>query len=238
MPDRLDYAGKLVIATPFYGLQGYSPYIASLVQTARLLERLGVDFQYWTIHSDSYVERARNTLCAQFLEDPNNTDLFFIDSDEAWDSVGFVRVLMAPGEIVAGSYRMKNHWEAWTASLECADGHPKGKLIGENQALLLADSAGAGFMRIKRSALERYKEAYPDLAYRDFTAAGEERQYHAFFECKNEDGMFKGEDFVFCKRWQQIGGDIWIEPNVTITHYGMSGFEGNLDRSLRGALNG
>lgn len=226
MTSQIKYQGKLAIATPFYNYQACSEYVTSMVQTSRMLEKTGIDFDYYTCH-DSYVGRARNSLCAQFLAS-DCTDLFFIDSDEDWDLFGFFRVLMSPYEVVGASYRMKNSWNEWTASLIVQDGHPMGRVNG-NAAVINAESIPCGFMRLKRSALEKFMAAYPKLKYLN---NGKEQM--KFFECSEEvGGEFTGEDVTFCKRWRDIGGDVWVEPNVTITHYGMSGFRGNLDKSLR-----
>lgn len=231
MPERIAYEGKLCIATPFYNRQASAPYALSLATTARLLERLGVDFIIQSAE-DSYIGRARNKLCKLFL-DGDCTDLFFIDSDEGWDSVGFVRVLMAPVDVCGASYKMKNNWDMYTAELNVRDGHPIGKLITDKIALLEAISLPCGFMRINRRALEKYRKFYPELKY-----MSEGVEYAQYFECTVDQGEFVGEDVAFCRRYRAMGETIWCEPNATITHYGMNGWEGNLDQSLRAVVNG
>lgn len=225
---KINFQGKLAIATPFYNYQACSEYVTSMVQTARLLEKTGVEFDFYSCH-DSYIGRARNSLCHRFLES-DCTDLFFIDSDEDWDLFGFFRVLMSPYEVVGASYRMKNSWDGWTASLVAREGHAVGVTKG-NTAVIAAESIPCGFMRLKRSVLESFKAHYPELKYMNNGVS------HAkFFECSEEmNGEFTGEDVTFCKRWREMGGEVWVEPNVTITHYGTSGFSGNLDKSLRAA---
>lgn len=229
------YAGKVVIATPFYNLQAYSTYCESLVATCRILEKLGIEHDFMPLHGDSYVGRARNTLCAKFLADAKATDLFFIDSDESWDVMGFMRVLMAPGEIVGGSYRMKNNWGEWTAKYKQEFGFPKGVEIRPGEALLEADALPCGFMKIQRGALEKFKAAYPELKYHDIGSdpTVPNREYFAFFCTDTAEGIYEGEDYVFCRRWRAIGGRMWIEPNVSITHHGVTGYGGNLDTTLR-----
>lgn len=234
---KIAYQGRVVIATPFYNMQAWSPYVLSLVQTTNMLSALGIDWQFAPMQGDSYVQRARNTICAKFLEDPKNTDLFFIDSDEAWEVAGFIRVLLAPQAVIGASYPMKNNWEAWTAQLNEDGGHPVGLLTGENSAIIEASLMPAGFLRLKREALEKFRDAYPELRYRDFGAAGgEDREYINFFECRVVDGLFNGEDASFSKRWSALGEKLYIDPNVTITHYGVKGWEGNLDKTLRESL--
>ena len=35
---------KLIIATPFYEMKAFSPYVTSLVQSLMILQRLGIDY--------------------------------------------------------------------------------------------------------------------------------------------------------------------------------------------------
>lgn len=227
------YSGKVVLATPFYNLQAWSPYVQSLLQTVQVLDRMKISHEFWPIHGDSYVQRARNTICAKFMES-DATDLFFIDSDESWDVISFLRVLLAPFAIVGASYKMKNNWEAWTATIKMDGTTPLGKLMPNGQAFLKAQFLPAGFLRIKKEALEAFMLAYPQLKYRDEGSEGKPgREYFSFFECSLQDEVFHGEDTTFCKRWRDIGGELWIEPRASITHYGVQGWEGNLDESLR-----
>lgn len=227
---KLAYDGKLCIATPFYNMQSTAPYTTSLVNTARLCEKMGVQFDFIAAH-DSYIDRARNSLCQKFLES-DCTDLFFIDSDEQWDGMSFFKVLMAPAPVVGASYKMKNSWDAWTACLETREGHPVGKVIHEGLTLLKAEAIPCGFMRIKRASLEHFRDSYPELR---FNYQGQE--HTRFFECVINNGDYTGEDVTFCNRWRALGGHIYVVPEVTITHYGMNGWEGNLASALRANLN-
>lgn len=235
---KINYKGKVVIATPFYEQRAYSPYVKSLVQTTAVLSRLGVNWDFWPAEGFSYVDQARNILCARFIEDESCTDLVFIDADEDWDTMGLLRLLMAPYEVVGASYPMKNDWLKWTAQLHCdADGQPLGVMQPDGGALMEADSLPAGFLRIRRSALVKFRDAYPELAYCDPTAdiTAPDRQYTAFFERFRDGGACYGEDVMFSRRWKAIGGQLWVEPRVSINHYGMKGYFGNLDGYLRTA---
>ncbi len=235
---------KVVIATPFYEMKGFSPYITALVHTVKILTQLGIEHEYWELSGDSYVDRAKNTLFNKFLEDPAATDLFVIDSDMAWDPVSFVAMLKLPEEIVMGSYPQKNQWETWTARplLETGeDGktHPVGRMLSDGSALIKAEYLAGGYLRVKRAVLEKYKEHYKDHVYHDMGAdpAYPERLYTEFFTC--ERGLLNGvplrwgEDRVFGRRMAELGVEAWIYPNAQIGHYGVKGWHGNYDKFLR-----
>jgi glycosyltransferase involved in cell wall biosynthesis len=237
---------KVIIATPFYEMRGFSPYIVSMTHTIQLLTRMGIEHEFWELSGDSYVDRAKNTILNKFLEDPGATDIFMIDSDMQWDPMSIVKMLQIPEEIVMGSYPQKNMWETWTSlpvvvAGENGHNHPVGRQLEDGTALLQAAFIAGGFMRIKRSALETYKEKYADYVYHDSGADPHHptRTYTEFFTCERakmtDDGpMLRwGEDRVFGKRMKEIGIDGWIYPNIDFGHYGIKGWMGNYDRFLR-----
>lgn len=241
---------KIIIATPFYEMRGFSPYISSLAQTIAVLARQNIEHEFWELSGDSYVDRAKNTIFNKFLEDPAATHLFMIDSDMQWTVQGFMQILAQPEEIIMGSYPQKNAWTIFTArpvlKEENGGQFPVGRMLPDGSALIKAEYLAGGFICIKRSALEKFKAAYPDLIYMDQGAdpACPERVYTEFFACERakhtEDGpMLRwGEDRVFGKRLAAIGIDSWILPNIDFGHYGIKGWLGNYDKFLRNAESG
>ena len=219
----------LLIATPFYKFDCISTYTASLVDSVRVLTTAGINFDYYTHNGDSYVDRARNTICAKFLEG-DYTDLLFIDSDMQWDIEAVGRLLKAPYEVVGGAYPMKNCWEVYPCVIDTDEkGVP---IVDPATGLISAEWIMAGFLRIKRSCLEKMAEAYKDLAYQDPSAdpTNPTRKYIPFFELKLGVG---GEDMIFCRRWKAIGGKVWLEPRITFGHYGVTGYFGNFHEYMR-----
>jgi hypothetical protein len=191
------------------------------------------------LSGDSYVHRARNTMCDVFLQDPDATDLFFIDSDMAWNPEAVVKMCMLPDEVVGGSYPVKNGWENWTSIPELIekDGthHLQGRELGDGTALIKAHVLAGGFLRIKRSVLEKFRDHYTELWYREpSTDRNEpERKYTQFFAAEASDHQFIGEDHMFSKRLRDMGLQMFIYPNATIEHFGIKGYRGNLDEYLK-----
>ncbi len=99
--------------------------------------------------------------------------------------------------------------------------------------------AGTGFLMIRREALERMCAHYPQLQYKrdhslDAATASENR--FALFECMiAEDGTYLSEDFAFCKRWTDMGGEIWADLNSKLNHVGPMTFRGDLSSQFAGA---
>ncbi len=230
---------KVIFATPFYMSQQLSHYGESLLHTCKMLTQAGVDWDFMPLNGDSYVDRAKNTIVANFLQS-DGTDLIMIDSDEQWHPLAISRLLEHPEEIVAGAYPFKNNWGKFAGNpLTRTNAEGKNEYAGwrglpDGSCLLEAYNIAGGFTRIKRSALEKYADAYPNDVYMDPFAwpAQPNRIYTAFFMCDIKDFHRYGEDAFFSRRMKECGVKLWIDANITITHYGMNGWTGNLHESL------
>ena len=235
---------KVVIATPFYELKGFSPYITSLTQTTRLLTAMGIDWRFMELSGDSYVHRARNTMVDMFMRDPDATDLFFIDSDMSWSPEAFVKMCMLPDDVLGAAYPVKNNWVAWTSIPKThpdANGKTElhGRELGDGTAIIEAQVLAGGFLRIKRRVFERFKEHYKDLWYEEPTTdpSNPQHKFTAYFGAESIDHKFFGEDHCFAKRLREMGTQMFIYPNVDIVHWGYKDFAGNYDKWIRESFN-
>ena len=50
--------------------------------------------------------------------------------------------------------------------------------------------------------------------------------------CDIENYERYGEDAYFSRKMQEAGIQLWIDPNISIIHYGVSGYEGNMHEHL------
>lgn len=224
---------KLIIATPFYEMRGFSPYIVSLLKTARYLDKIGMDWEFWEVSGSSYVDRARNLLCAKFLES-DATHLLFIDSDEDWDEKAIPGMIAADKDIIGGAYPQKNNWDTWSSIPDLKSGDIQGEVKNGN-GLIEADVVSAGFMLIHRRALEKFEEHYPELAYADpeMDRENNTRVYLAFFLSTIGKQRYLGEDSNFCARYRAMGEKVWIYPDIDFGHYGIKGWYGNFAQALK-----
>lgn len=93
---------------------------------------------------------------------------------------------------------------------------------------------GTGFMLIKRSVFEKMSDAFPECKYDDDinVLRGDENDYlYSFFDCEihklSEKRHYLSEDYLFCKRWTDLGGEIFADITVPLTHTGTHSFAGN-----------
>lgn len=229
---------KVVFATPFYMSQEYSHFGESMIYTLQMLTQAGIPWELIRINGDSYVDRAKNTAVANFLE-TDGTDLIMIDSDEKWHPTAISRLLQHPEEIVAGAYPFKNNWNQFAGSPLVKEengvrSYAGWRELSDGSCLLEAYNVAGGFLRIKRGALEKYADAYPNDVYLDDYAWPDRkgRIYTAFFQCDIVDYQRYGEDAYFSRRMREAGVKLWIDPNITIEHFGIKGWSGNFHQSI------
>jgi hypothetical protein len=88
-------------------------------------------------------------------------------------------------------------------------------------------------MKIAREVFERIKMNEPENWYWEPDEFGTNSKRHNFFGHILEDHIIYGEDISFNKRWQACGGELFIEPRMTIGHFGIKEWKGNYDNYLR-----
>lgn len=229
-----------MICTPSHDGKVSQIFTMSLVQTAL---SIGKEAILWLsfLGNDAAIGRARSTLVAGFLDNPNFTHLMFIDSDIGWDPKQFVRLLRANKEFVAAFYPVKSYDWALARDGNSADplerrglhyvGVPcEGAELEREGEFITARFSGGGFQLIARSVFEKMCLAYPELKFLFTHVRGQspsENRY-AFFEGMIEDGYYLSEDFAFCKRWRAIGGKIWLDTKSKLIHSGSHDFYGDV----------
>lgn len=92
-----------------------------------------------------------------------------------------------------------------------------------------------GFMMMKRSTVEQMQLAYPATKYTDdvgFLQGDENKHAFALFDCGVEDDHYLSEDWMFCHRWTKMGGSVYIDVSINLTHTGQEDFAGSFIASI------
>lgn len=87
-----------------------------------------------------------------------------------------------------------------------------------------------GFMMIQRNVIEKMCKAFPSTKYVDdvnFLKPEENAFAYALFDCGVEEGHYFSEDWLFCHRWTKMGGTIWIDVSINLTHTGIEDYRGS-----------
>jgi hypothetical protein len=96
--------------------------------------------------------------------------------------------------------------------------------------------AGTGFMLIERSVFTTLRDHYPDGAYRGESLSGAGfspgSTLHSFFDTliHPRTRRYLSEDYAFCHRWRNCGGEVWLDVQSRLGHEGTFLFEGDPSR--------
>jgi hypothetical protein len=180
---------------------------------------------YAMMFEDSLVDRGRDRAAATFMES-EFSHLLFVDADTEFEPEAIVRLLAADKPVIVGAYRKKNERNEFAISfLEGSD--RRVEQCPESGAVKIA-RGGTGFMMIKREVFEVLAKAMPEIAYTDHSHRDGPREMHAFFEHVVRDGLRWSEDYTFCERWREQGGDVWLHPFVELGHWGPACWRGSI----------
>ena len=244
----------LVVATPCFGGQVSSIYASSIFGLQRNVRSMSnIDLTVLMRDGDALITRARANLLTLFLDDPSATHLLFVDADIGFEPEQVYRLIESGADVVAGVYPIKRvNWDK--ARLVLASNRPKLPSASLDYVLEIDDPdrvvvvngftrvryAGTGFLMIRRHVLEKMcgDPAYAPLQFfREHSLdalAGSPNRF-ALFECMIDpnSGTYLSEDFAFCKRWTDIGGEIWADVESRLDHVVPSVFHGDLASQFR-----
>ena len=247
---------KFFIATPCYGGQLNEPYFRSVIKMMTFFNGHQIPLAFGTIANESLVTRARNVLVAYFLAS-DYTHLMFIDADIEFQTEDLLKLYAHKKDVVVGAYPKKGvAWDKIRSNLADPANKDKNlsdrdmasfgsdyainfkfvnketKTIGVENGLIKLHDAGTGFMMISREAILKMVKAYPELKYNNdvnISNADLKDHFYALFDTMIDpvDRRYLSEDYTFCRRWQELGGDVWLDPSISLNHYGHFCFQGN-----------
>jgi hypothetical protein len=245
---------KFFIATPCYGGQLTEPYFRSTVKLLTFFNQHKIPLAFGTIANESLVTRARNVLLAYFLNS-DYTHLLFIDADIEYKVEDILKLYVHDKDVCVGAYPKKGvNWTHIKESILMDPAKPltpgqigalgsdyainfkftnkETKTVSVQNGLIELHDAGTGFMMIKREAILKMIEKYPELKYNNDVQMGGvdlKDNFYALFDTMIDpvDKRYLSEDYTFCRRWQAMGGEIWLDPSISLNHYGSFCFQGN-----------
>ena len=253
----------IFIATPCYGGQLGEPYFRSMMKLAIMCNKYDIPYTISTLANESLITRGRNTLVSFFMENKEATHLFFVDADIEFEAEDFLRMVAYDKPITVGAYPKKAiNWDSIihaarandSESSQTIEGHSSNYVVnfdfirdeqGEktpqvqiHDNLIKLKDAGTGFMCIKKETIQKMFDKHPDLSYANDINVDQkfEKHMYALFDCiiDPESRRYLSEDYTFCRRWQDMGGDVWLDPRTALNHVGHYTFRGNIRKLLTG----
>lgn len=176
------------------------------------------------VANGSILTKVRNGIVKRFIDSPADV-LVFIDSDMVYQPETVIKLINAPFDVSVANYRGKSTNVRYMAEPIREDGECVGtSYIGDTW--LQTKRAGTGLMAIKRRTIEHL--VCEELSYID---QGE--VYFALFDFCLLDRQYHGEDYTFCRRVDEAGGQIFMLADAEVGHIGDTVYIGNYHDHLR-----
>lgn len=215
----------LHIGIPCYGGMVSEPTMTSLLKFVLMAQRVGLHWSLDTMVNESLITRGRNNLMAKMLTNERATHFMFIDADIRFEPDSIFQMIVYEKDVIGGLYPKKSIPSNYVINLL-----PQTKIQGD---IFTVDTMGTGFLIFKRSVYEKLIEAHPETKYVDDVGLGKqyEPNMYAIFDVTIDDkGHYLSEDWLFCRRWQKIGGEIWAHSKVLLNHVGHYEYKGDLSQ--------
>ena len=215
----------LHIGIPCYGGMVSEPTMTSFLRFVLLAQQAGLNWSLDTMVNESLITRGRNNLMSKMMTNTAATHFMFIDADIRFQPESILQMLAYEKDVIGGLYPKKALPVSYVINLK-----PQTKIQGD---IFTVDTMGTGFLLFKRKVYEDLIAAHPECKYVDDVGLGKqyEPMMYSIFDCKiDERGHYLSEDWLFCRRWQELGGEIWAHSKVLLNHVGHYEYAGDLDK--------
>jgi len=162
---------------------------------------------------------------AKMMTNTAATHFMFIDADIRFQPESILQMMACDKEVIGGLYPKKALPVNYVINLK-----PETKVQGD---IFTVDTMGTGFLMFKREVYEKLCSVHPECKYVDDVGLGKQYEptmYSIFDVAIDEKGHYLSEDWLFCRRWSKLGGEIWAHGKVLLNHIGHYEFVGDLSK--------
>jgi hypothetical protein len=151
-------------------------------------------------------------------------ELIMIDDDQGFQPDTLLKILEPDKDVVAAACPLKMDEGRFAVQIGYDE---QDNCLDESTGLVRASALGTGIIRIRKNVFDEmiihYMMQRTNQGLYSFFATGVHREY-------GNDWL--GEDVYFSKRLLGMGKEMWIVPNLTITHTGAKTWRGNLQECI------
>jgi hypothetical protein len=213
---------NVYVAMPSYTGKPDIETLHCLRNVADGIQRHGWGLTFKFTVGNSFISHARDRFVADFMAREDFTDLVMLDDDLWWEDDAVLRLLSHNVDVVGGVYPKKE--EPLTFPVKRFENEAP-----DSNGLLRVRMLPGGFMRFSRAACEKMYAAYPDLNYHDEGIPGGKNcaLFLPALRMNDENTQMSlwGEDFMFCQRWREIGGEVYADTLLRFKHIGRKSYE-------------
>ena len=185
-------------------------FAESIEMSVPLIEAAGFDVGFAFERGNPYISGARATLLKKAINAKADM-IIFLDDDVSWKPGDLLKLVEAEGEVVGGTYRAKEDDLNYMGRI-IQDANGKPTSMRDDRCLECA-CLPAGFLKVTKEAIEKFMRGYPELCYGPPWDQAVDFMNHGAHK-----GLWWGEDYAFCRRFRDIGGKVWLIPDLYIDH--------------------
>lgn len=185
---------------------------ACLMEEHEIASQVGVKLHFDLFPSSGGIADGRNFLVEDFFKSGCDK-MVFLDSDITFEKGSLLKLALKPVDFVGGAYRYKQPVETYPIRFlkEVEEG---ANMWADQNGLIEVDGLPFGFLCLSREVFRKFDEKYPERIKSNFG-----RTTNAYFQLPIMDGILWGEDYMFCKEWRAMGGKIFLDPELELTHW-------------------
>ena len=236
---------KLFISTPCYDASLTMQYTISLLNLVTFLNKNNIEFAIDFLGNESLIPRARNKSLSNFLNS-KFTHILFIDSDLQFSPEAVIDLINFDKDVVCCTYPKKSfNWNKFMYSMQFdqkskeslesrgldfaynAIYDDKKEIIKEGNFIKVKHAA-TGFMMIKREIVEKLSKKHTELEIISDDLSAKDTTYCGLFCCMIKNKQYLSEDYSFCERVNDIGGEVWINTSHNLSHIGRYVFNSDI----------
>ena len=244
---------KIMVATPCHSEMSIH-YVQSILELQKMCVKkyIPIEFRFF---KSSLVTQGRNLSVQSFLS-KNFTHMLFVDSDICFEPESLLKLLKADKPIISIPYPLKDMcWDKAFSrmsenKLKTVDDlkykalyrYPMKVADNDNikikSGVIEVTHSPTGFMLIKKDTINKMIEKYPHLKIEQDTLMNGRNQklknmWNLFDTIHDpETKTYLGEDFAFCKLWNDMGGKCYAYILDKITHVGEFQYTGRFADEL------
>lgn len=216
---------SIYIAVPAYGFMVGSKTVESLLHTVIYLVQNGIESSV-SIQSYPDVTDARSFFTTSFYDMTEHTHLLFVDADVdyPWE---LIRDMLGYDQPIMGT---TYPYKKFPLSFVGVPPDDTGRAT-ITKGFMKMRGVGCGVMMIQREVIRKMIENDPSLVGKtpaEFThdVSAKAKRVLRVFDRIEVDGYRLSEDLSFCRRWVDMGGEVWANINYKTGHTGMHNFSG------------
>lgn len=207
---------RIGLCTPCYNEQVHYDYMLSVMAVDRMAAKLGHEVKTYIAAGTAILPRVRNRLVAQAMADKCDW-IVCIDDDIGFNADDFFKLFNHGVDIVAAAPAKRHH--RWDEQPAAVAKFPQGKITGQRTEagrLWKMDAVATGFMAIRSTVIDRLEPVTTP-----YVTEGTQVRSWFWLEMVTVDGQTtdEGEDYNFCRKFREVGGECWVDPDIRVRHY-------------------